>query len=256
MPRGPASDDILFAVSSREDWQRRLGPLYGGAVALVHSTPWRWPSEVEEEARSAAWVVALGVPVGLVAWLIARLFLAAGFPAPLSAIVGLAALSAASAALVERGLAETIDRWQGHARSPGVAAVLVLVFTTLVRAAAIVFVEPTSWLWLFVATAVAGRWAAAFLQALGDPVAHDPAMRSLVAVPAPAWLTAAISVGVAAILILAFGKLGIVAMALAAVAVFALGLATQRRDGGLTPAVVATAAAIGELTVLLLATIR
>ena len=115
------------------------------------------PSEVEEEARSAAWVVALGVPVGLVAWLIARLFLAAGFPAPLSAIVGLAALSAASAALVERGLAETIDRWQGHARSPGVAAVLVLVFTTLVRAAAIVFVEPTSWLWLFVATAVAGR---------------------------------------------------------------------------------------------------
>jgi cobalamin synthase len=243
-------------VSSREDWQRRLGPLYGGAVALVHSTPWRWPTDVGEESRSAGWVVALGVPVGLVAWAVARLFLGAGFPAPLSAIVGLAMLTAASAALVERGLAEAIDRWQGQARSPGVGSLLVLVFATLVRAAAIVFVEPSHWLWLFVATAVAGRWAAVFLQALGDPVAHDPAARSLVAVPAPLWLTAAISVGVAAIIIVALGNLGIVAMGLAAVAVFALGLATQRATGGLTPAVVAAAAAIGELCVLLLATVR
>jgi len=256
MPRTSRRGDILPCVSSRDDWQRRLGPLYGGAVALVHSTPWRWPTEVSDESRSAAWVVALGVPVGLVAWLIARLFLAVGFPTPLSAIVGLATLTAASAALVERGLAEAIDRWQGHARSPGVAATLVLVFTTLVRAAAIVFVEPASWLWLFVATAVAGRWAAVFLQALGDPVAHDPATRSLVAVPAPAWLTAAISAGAAAILIIALGKIGIVAMVIAAIAVFALGLATQRHSGGLTPAVVGAAAAIGELGVLLLATIK
>jgi hypothetical protein len=56
--------------------------------------------------------------------------------------------------------------------------------------------------------------------------------------------------------VLALGKIGIVAMALAAVAVFALGLATQRRDGGLSPGVVATAAAIGELLVLLVVTIR
>ncbi|MDX2092347.1 MAG: hypothetical protein SFX73_31075 [Kofleriaceae bacterium] len=243
-------------MSSREDWQRRLGPLYGGAVALVHSTPWRWPSEVSDEARSAGWVVALGVPVGLVAWVVARLMLGAGFPAPLSAIVGLAMLTAASAALVERGLAEAIDRWQGQARSPGVASVLVLVFSTLVRAAAIVFVEPSQWLWLFVATSVAGRWAAVFLQGLGDPVAHDPSARSLVAVPAPLWLTAAISVGAAAVLIVALGKVGIVAMALAAIAVFVLGLVTQREHGGLTPAVVAAAAAIGELCVLLFATIR
>ena len=44
-------------------------------------------------------------------------------------------------------------------------------------------------------------------------------------------------------------------MALVAVVVFAVGLASQRKTGGLTPAIVAVAAAVGELVVLLLATI-
>lgn len=249
-------------MSTREDWQRRLGPLYGGAVALVHSTPWRWPTEVSDDQRSALWIVVLGVPVGLVAWLAALLFHAAGVPDPIGAIVGLATLTAASAALVERGLAESVDRWtRGRAASPmpgatSVPAVLVLVFTIAIRIAAIVVVPRSMWLWVFVATAVVGRWAAIFLQGLGDPIAHDESTRSLVAVPAPAWLTAAISGGVVVLSVLGLGKIGIVAMALAAVAVFALGLATQRRDGGLSPGVVAAAAAVGELLVLLVATIH
>ncbi len=242
-------------MSSREDWQRRLGPLYGGAVALVSSTPWRWPTEVGEDTRSPGWVVALGVPVGLLAWAVAKLVAAAGIALPIAALLGLAMLSGASAAIVERGVAETIDRWQGHARSPGVASVLVLVFATLIRAAAVLVLAPADWL-LFVAAAVVGRWAAVFLQALGDPIAHDERQRSLVAIPAPAWLTAALSLAVAALAVFALGKLGVIVMALVAVAVFGLGLATQRRDGGLTPAVVATAAAIGELLVLVLATIH
>lgn len=243
-------------MSTREDWQRRLGPLYGGAVALVSSTPWRWPTEVGEDTRSPGWVVALGVPVGLVAWALAKLVAAAGVALPIAALVGLAMLSGASAAIVERGLAETLDRWQGQARSPGVASVLVLVFTTLIRAAAVLVIAPADWLLLFIATAVIGRWAAVFLQALGDPIAHDERQRSLVALPAPAWLTAALSLGVAAVAVFALGKLGVIAMALVAVSVFGLGLATQRRDGGLTAPVVATAAAIGELLVLVIATIQ
>lgn len=242
-------------VSSREDWQRRLGPLYGGAVALVHSTPWRWPTEVGDEARSAGWIVALGVPCGLLAWAAARVIAAAGIPAPIAAIIGLAMLTLASAALAERGVAESIDRWQGQGRSPGVASVLVLVFVTLIRVGAILVVPPTQWLWLLIATAVIGRWAAVFLQAIGDPIAVDETARSLVATPAPAWLIAAISGGVIALAVLAMGKLGIVAMALVAVVVFAVGLASQRKTGGLTPAIVAVAAAVGELVVLLLATI-
>ena len=48
---------------------RRLGPLYGGAVALVSSTPWRWPDAVTSESRSSLWVVLIGLPIGFVAWL-------------------------------------------------------------------------------------------------------------------------------------------------------------------------------------------
>ena len=251
------------AVPSRDDWQRRLGPLYGGAVALVHSTPWRWPTAVGDDPRSAGWLVALGVPIGAVAWIAAAVLHAAGLPASIAAIVGLGTLSLASAALVERGLAERVDHWDGHrdgygngqARSPGVASVLVLVFVTLVRGFAIVALPPSSWLVVLVVIAVAGRWSAMFLQALGDPISHDDARRSLVATPAPAWLVAAITAGVVAITVLAVGKAGILALAVAALAAFALGLEAQRRDGGLSGPAVATVAAISELAVLLIATI-
>jgi adenosylcobinamide-GDP ribazoletransferase len=238
-------------VATRDDWQRRLGPLYGGAVALVQSTPWRWPTEVGDEPRAAGWLVVLGVPIGLAAWAVAALARAAGLPAGIAALLGLAALTAASAAIVERGLAERIDQWDGRGRP--VAAVLVLVFATLVRAAAIAAVPAAQWLGVFVATAVVGRWAAMFVQAIGEPIDHDGAPRSLVAIPAPAWQVAAISLGVAAITLLAIGKAGIAALALAAIAAFGLGLEAQRRDGALSGPVVATVAAIGELLVLLIA---
>ena len=242
-------------MSSRDDWQRRLGPLYGGAVALVHSTPWRWPTEVGDDPRTAGWLVALGIPVGVVAWALAALVDAAGLPSGIAALAGLAALSLASAALVERGLAERVDHWDRQARSPGIAAVLVVVFATLVRAAAITSLPPSRWLAVLVATALVGRWSAMFVQALGDPITHDDARRSLIAAPAPAWLVAAISGGVAVLTVVAIGKAGIVALALAAIAAFALGLEAQRRDGGLSGPAVATVAAVGELAVLLIATI-
>lgn len=242
-------------MSSREEWQRRLGPLYGGAVALVHSTPWRWPNEVAEDARSSGWIVALGVPIGLVAWLVATIVKAAGVPVPIAALLGLAMLSLASAALVERGLAERVDRWQGAVRGAITpAAILVLVFQTLVRAAAIVYVPPKDWLLVFLATAVIGRWAAVFLQALGEPIVNEESKRSLVAVPAPLWLTGAIGLAVAALVVLAIGKAGIVVIALTALVAFGLGLDAQRRDGGLSAPVVALAAALGELLLLVIAT--
>jgi cobalamin synthase len=249
-------------VGSRDDWQRRLGPLYGGAVALVHSTPWRWPTEVGDDPRTAGWLVVLGLPIGVAAWAIAALASAAGLPVGVSALFGLAALSLASAALVERGLAERVDHWDGRrgggdggGHAPGVAALLAVVFVTLIRAAAIAALPSSKWLAVLVATAVLGRWAAMFVQALGEPIDHDDAKRSLVAAPAPAWLVAAIGAGVAAILVLALGKIGILALALAAIAAFALGLEAQRRDHGLSAPVVATVAAIGELAVLLIATL-
>jgi len=243
-------------VSTREDWMRRLGPLYGGAVALVHSTPWRWPAEVAgDELRSPLWVVALGVPVGVVAYLVALLAKACGLPLPIAALLGLATLTAASAGLIERGLVERIDRdADGH--SPSVNAILVLVFTTLLRAGAILSVAPSAWLGVFVATALVGRWAAVFLQSLGDPILDDHAPRSLVATPAPMWLIAALSAGVLALAVVALGKLAVVVIAFAAAVSFGLGIDAQRRDRGLTAPIVACAAAAGELLTLLIATLH
>lgn len=241
-------------MASREEWQRRLGPLYGGAVALVHSTPWRWPDELrrEPEARSSAWVVAVGVPIGLVAWLAASVMRGVGVPAPIGALVGLAMLAVASAAIVERGVVDRVDQWQRTMHGP--VAMLALVFTALIRAASIVYVAPAHWLAVFVAVAVVGRWAAAFLQALGDPITVAPDGRSLVATPAPLWLTGAISLGVLALAIVALGaKPGVLAIALVALVAFGLGVDAQRREGGLSAPVVALVAALGELLVLLVA---
>ncbi len=242
-------------MSTREDWQKRLGPLYGGAVALVSSTSWRWPTEVEGDARSPGWVVALGLPVGLVAWIVATLAHAAGLHPALSAVFGLAALSAASALIVERGVSARVDHWMADAQR--VSSVFVLVISMVIRTIAIALVPPSKWLDVFLATAVLGRWAAVFLQSIGDPIAPESGSRSLVATPSPAWLTGAISVAVGALVIFALGKAGIVALALSAIAAFTLGLEAQRREGGgLSAPVVAVAAAIGELVVLLVATIK
>ncbi len=237
---------------------RRLGPLYGGAVALVHSTPWRWPSEIRDDARSPAWIVALGAPIGLLAWMGGALARGAGLPEPIAALFALATLCAMSAALIERGVAERVERIQSYTRSAVARAAgvtMLLVFVTLARAGAMIELAPSRWLAVLIATALAGRWAAIFLQALGDPILDDDAPRSLVAMPAPLWMTVALSLGVAAMIVLALGKVGIVALALTAALVFVLGIDAQRRDRGLTGPVVATAAAIGELMVLLVATI-
>lgn len=233
---------------------RRLGPLYGGAVALVHSTPVSWPAEIGDDARSPAWIVAIGAPIGVAAWAAAALARAAGIPTPIAAIIGIAILTLASAALVERGLADRIDGWleaPKGAVSPG--SIVALVLVTVIRAACIAFVAPGNWLAVFVATAMLGRYAAIFLQALGDPIPDEHDRRSLVATPAPAWLTGALGIGVAVVCVVALGKAGIVALALAAIAAFVLGLDAQRRDHGLASPVVATAAAIAELLLLLLA---
>src|SRR4051794_14547319 len=126
-------------MPSREDWQRRLGPLYGGAVALVHSSSWRGAPHVPGHARAAGGGGARGVPVGLAAYLGAIVLRALHLPVMVAAVVGLAVLSLASAALVERGVADRIDHRDGRDQldSPSVAAILTLVFTVLVRAAAI-----------------------------------------------------------------------------------------------------------------------
>ncbi|HEY3806145.1 MAG TPA: hypothetical protein VGL61_26260 [Kofleriaceae bacterium] len=241
-------------MATREDWMRRLGPLYGGAVALVHSTPWRWPGEIADEPRSPGWVVALGLPIGIIAYLVGAIAHAIGLPVMVAAVAGLGALALASAGLVEHGVVDRIDRAEG--RSPSVKSVLALVFVTLARVGALTALPLDRWLGVLVAAAVVGRWAAVFLQALGEPILDDHEPRSLVATPAPLWLTGALGLGTLVLAVLGLGaKAGVTALAITAAVSFALGVDAQRRDHGLTAPIVACAAAAGELCVLLLATI-
>jgi len=146
-------------------------------------------------------------------------------------------------------LAERIDRI-APAPAPTIAVVVVLV----IRAAVVMALPPARWLGAFVAAPVIGRWTAALLQAIGDPITDARDDRSLVVVASPPWLTAAVSAGVVALAIVAIGKAAIAAVALAAAIGFALGVDAQRRDRGLSAPVVATAAVIGELVALIAAT--
>lgn len=232
---------------------RRLGPLYGGAVALIHSTPWPWPADAHGDERAPGWVVVLGVPIGLAAWLVAALARALRLPDSVAALLGLAALTVASAAIVERGLARRIDELDRAERTPGVAAIVTLVFAVLVRAAAVLAIPPAHWLGTFVAAAVIGRWSAVFLQALGEPILDDHAPRSLVAARTAPWPFALLTLGVVLVVALALGRAGLAALVIAGALAFAVGLDAERRDRGLSAPVVAVAAAIGELVALLAA---
>src|SRR5262249_34686967 len=84
-PRQRSYRGIAGHLPTREEWIRRLGPLYGGAVALAHSTPVRWPSVAGDETRSPTWIVALGAPIGVVAYVAAALAKAIGMPPSVAA---------------------------------------------------------------------------------------------------------------------------------------------------------------------------
>ena len=209
-------------VSTREDWMRRLGPLYGGAVALVHSTPWRWPDDGRTAARRArrSGSSRSALPIGLVAWLAAAL-LRRRRPAgddrrdrrardPVARIGGARSSAASSSA--------STARTRRRRASP---SILVLVFgdararggdrgRSRRRTGSACSSRPRS--------PAGGPRCSCRRSAIRSSTTIAP--RSLVATPAPAWLTAALSVGVAAVAVLALGKAGVVALALTAAIAF------------------------------------
>ncbi|MEZ4358575.1 MAG: hypothetical protein R3B48_00230 [Kofleriaceae bacterium] len=233
-------------MASREVWKRRLGPLYGGAVALTSSSslPWRSLAE-EDDAPAAGWILAIGAAFGAVAWGVAAAALALGLPAAACTALALLVAIALGGAVVERSLIEYITRIADAAMATTVTAGAVVLRVELLAA-----IAPDRWLWAFPATWLIGRWSATFLQAIGDPI-HDAPARSLVAAPPPAWLMGAATAVVMIATAAALGWTMVIALALAAAVAFALGLTAQRRRGGIDAAVVGAAALAGELVTLL-----
>lgn len=221
---------------------RRLGPLWGGAVALASSSLVRMPGAGEDGDEPApAWLIVVGALLGLAGTGAMALARGAGVPAAACATIGVLVSTALAGALLERGLAGTLPR-----HTDGAAAALAVAGALLVRVQLVAAMPAGELTWGVPALGVAGRWAAVFLQGLGDPIVDAPA-RSLVTRAPAAWELAAISAAVALAGYVALGPRALAALVLAAGAAFSLGLVAQRRRGGLDADVVGAVALCGEV---------
>lgn len=231
-------------MTSRDLWKRRLGPLWGGALALASSSA-LLPTDADwrEDAPRAAWLVAVGGVLGAAGYAAAALGRAAGLPLTVCATLAALVTLAGGALLGERAAAAFV---RGH----GDLAAALVAGAVLLRAQLVAALPPEHWLPALVAAAAIGRWSAAFLQSLGDPILAPPA-RSLVTAPPAAWELGAITAALGLGAYLTLGPAPLLAMALGAAAAFALGLHAQRRRGGLDAKVVGAVALAGELGALL-----
>jgi adenosylcobinamide-GDP ribazoletransferase len=243
---------------------RRLGPLYPGAVAIRQTTAMRWPSELratpDDAVRAAPWMVAVGAALGVVAWVVGWITGELGVVPALRGALAVLALIALSAALLDVGLARTVERWlrtgsgdpddldPGTRTGIGPAGVTALVSSALIRIVAVIAIRPSAWLAALVVAPLIGRWAALLLQRLGDvlePASND--RRSLI-VGEVSWAQVGIVTGlVTLITVLGLGVSGLLVLAAAGAVAFAIGLTSERRRGGLDGDALAAAAAACEL---------
>jgi cobalamin synthase len=230
-------------VRDRDEWMRRLGPLFPAMIAVRRTTIVRAPRGLgaiaDDLARSAPWMVALGAVTGFVgyatAWLAARW----GAQPLLAAALAIAGALIAGGAVIESEAA----RWAE--RRAGKSAPVVSAATALIRFGALAQIPAGKWLAALIVSELIARWAALLLQRLGDPILDD-AERPGLAVGEVSWgVVGAITAAVVAIAAALYGGAGVAAVAAAGAAAFALGLEAQRRDGQPGGDALAAAAAIG-----------
>ena len=190
-------------------------------------------------------MVASGIAVGAVAWLAGRALGALGAAPALSGLVALLAAIVLGAAVVERGLHASVERWLG-ARW----ASLVVGAVVLTRVVALWSLAPRHWLGALVISVAAGRWVAVGLQRLGD-VAAAGRGRSFVIGPV-SWLELGLaSVVMVALLITLAGAAGAAIALVVVVVAVGLGLGIRILDRELAGDSLAAVAAVAELVVLI-----
>lgn len=238
---------------------RRLGPLYPGAVALRHTTAIKWPADLrianDDSLRSAPWMVVIGAVLGLVAWAVGWLAGLIGVVPALRGALAVVTLTALTAALLDLGLARTVERWLGRADDDpalGAAGTTALLSAAVIRVVAIVSIRPSAWLAALVVAPLVGRWSALCLQRLGDLLEPPMSGKRSLLVGDVSWLQVGVVtalVAVIAVLGLGFGALLVLA-ALAAVT-FVVGLLVERGRGGLDGHSLAAVAALCEVCALI-----
>ncbi len=246
-------------MADRDEWMRRLGPLYPGAVAIRQSTAMRWPGElrstVDDSERAAPWMVGVGAMLGVIAWTMAWAVGLLEVPAALRGALAVLTLTALTAALLDVGLARAIERWLGRddedAGPIGPAGTSALLAMAVTRVVAVIAIRPSAWLAALVVAPLLGRWAALALQRLGDVLEPPtPDRRSLV-VGGVSWLQLGIVTGlVALVAILALGAPALILLAVTAAIAVVAGLVVERARGGLDGHSLAAVAAVCEVITL------
>ena len=238
---------------------RRLGPLYPGAVAIRQTTAMRWPAELratpEDSVRSAPWMVAVGAALGVAAWAIGWVIGELGVVPALAGALSVLALIGLSAALLDVGLARTLERWLSGEPDEGAGlgpvAITTLTSTALVRIVAVIAIRPSAWLAALVVAPMIGRWAALLLQRLGDALEPPRNDKRSLLVGEVSWAQVGVVTAlVALITVLGLGGYGLIVLAVAGAVAFALGLTSERRKGGLDGDALAAAAAACEVIAL------
>lgn len=254
-------------MADRDEWMRRLGPLYPGAVAVRQTTAMRWPGDLrataDDAVRAAPWMVVVGGALGAIAfaagWLAGKL----GVAPAVSGALAVLTLSILSAAILDVGLARTVERWlrglpdvdapaipaDSGLGAPGVS---VLLATAMLRVVAIIAIRPSAWFAALVLAPLIGRWAALALQRLGDVLEPPaPERRSLIVGEVGWGQVAVVTALVALLAVLGLGWSSLLILAVVAAVAFGIGLASERTRGGLDAHGLAAVAAVCEVIALI-----
>jgi adenosylcobinamide-GDP ribazoletransferase len=217
-------------------------------------------------ARSA-WAFPLaGILVGVIGGIVFVIGDRIGLPINAMALLAVAATVLVTRGLHEDGLADTVDGLGGGSDREtalaimrdsriGAFGVLVLVFSVGLRVAALAALPvPQVGVSALVAAHTVSRGLLPALMLWLDPARPD-GLAADAGRPSPPGATAAALIGLlVAILMLGLGR-GIVAMVLAGVAVAVMALIARRRIGGYTGDVLGAAQQVGEIVMLLAATV-
>jgi adenosylcobinamide-GDP ribazoletransferase len=252
-------------VADRDEWMRRLGPLYPGAVAIRQTTAMRWPADlratIDDAVRAAPWMVVIGGLIGVAAWLVGWLVGQLGVAPAVRGAVAIVSLSLFGAAILDVGLARTIERWFGRDGDDvapgglgaiGAAGTTALLAGAVVRVVAFLAIRPSAWLAALVVTPLVGRWAALALQSLGEVIEPPVADRRSLLVGDVGWGQAiVVTAAVAVVAVVALGWAALLILVVAAAVGFGIGLATERSRGGLDGQTLAATAAVCEVVALI-----
>jgi len=247
-------------MADRDEWMRRLGPLYPGAVAIRQTTAVRWPggdlrTTTDDAERAAPWMVVIGAVLGLAAWGVGWAAGLLGVVPALQGALAVVTLTALTAALLDLGLARTVERWLGRSDDDpalGAAGTTALLSSAVIRVVAIVSIRPSAWLAALVVAPLIGRWAALCLQRLGDVLEPPVSGRRSLLVGGVTWLQVGIVTALVGIVaVLGLGLASLLLLAAVAALTFLAGLVVERRRGGLDGHALAAVAAVCEVIALI-----